>query len=650
MEERYEKTNEMISEFDKEELMTLCRSIDISSLIGPLASHKKQYAKQLKLLGNLDKKSALVQKLLPKTVYDLYIRGDENYKVLLSRSLKSMQVSFEKTISECNSNHLDFNQISNENVNNLILLFEKFNSLADKKIDIDLFVLLLKTCGAPLPAETIVSCKEKIILTQKEIEIKNAVSEEKAKEVRRKEKELSIKYEQQKEQLYNNIFELKNQLNDSREKEAYWEKKSKVYEELVHENENYYVNIILNKYKNELDEKKAAIKKDFDIELTDIDKSCQEEIHRYTEKLNESKELLNRKRDEIIDEIAALESKRDEIKIDITNLEQEITSKESEVAKVDEYIDSYFNQFDTKILEHKIENTLATRYMDFSNPISNCNSKEKDTSTINLVIDKERTVPMGNSYSDYNEDLVDFIHDFSDNLTLFVEEPTEIAANILSALLTQKSVIVPTCMGEKITGALSVLIDLSTPLVIDVNAGKVNPNEIINAINDSDSQIVYIIGLLDNYEDGILDTICRKCTDRCLFYSISDMSKIKMMSRNIYSNAVILDIEKYLTFDENDELITGNYYLHDFAISAEPKDYLCNYKKYFSGLVNTTCLTKKQGLDFSIYSNTYFSLISGETPGSVFKDIIFKASNITNSEDSTTVQAFKKCGIDIQES
>ena len=61
-----------------------------------MKAHPEFYKKYTKSLGRLDKKSALVQKLLPKYAFDLFEKGDEKYIEAISLMAKNLKDNFFK--------------------------------------------------------------------------------------------------------------------------------------------------------------------------------------------------------------------------------------------------------------------------------------------------------------------------------------------------------------------------------------------------------------------------------------------------------------------------------------------------------------------------------------------------------------------------
>ena len=90
---------ELLDLFNEEEINTVCKNADLTLFLVPIKD--KRYTKYAKTLGRLDKKSALVQKLLPGIAFNLFKKGEEPFKAAIATQLDIYREKFGEAISKC---------------------------------------------------------------------------------------------------------------------------------------------------------------------------------------------------------------------------------------------------------------------------------------------------------------------------------------------------------------------------------------------------------------------------------------------------------------------------------------------------------------------------------------------------------------------
>ncbi len=88
---------ELLNLFNEEEINTVCKNADFTLFLIPIKD--KRYIKYAKTLGRLDKKSALVQKLLPGIAFGLYKKGEEPFRAAIATQLDRYRQKFIEAIS-----------------------------------------------------------------------------------------------------------------------------------------------------------------------------------------------------------------------------------------------------------------------------------------------------------------------------------------------------------------------------------------------------------------------------------------------------------------------------------------------------------------------------------------------------------------------
>ena len=204
-------------------------------------------------------------------------------------------------------------------------------------------------------------------------------------------------------------------------------------------------------------------------------------------------------------------------------------------------------------------------------------------------------------------------------------------------------------IGEKVICNLSFLINACMPAVLQVGAGKTNLCEILDAIKRLDSDIIYINGVLDNYDEIAFEIICRECSEKIVCFGIAELSKLKTMSKNVFNHAIVLDVEEYIHFPISENIFIGNQNIFEFSLEYNENLCMSYWKKYFQKLTASGFIGKKLSLDLSRMLQTYYALQSEETLGIIMQDIIFRMCDCEDVKSEELKKILKKCGIDFNE-
>ncbi|HIT90538.1 MAG TPA: hypothetical protein IAC41_08995 [Candidatus Merdenecus merdavium] len=187
-----------------------------------------------------------------------------------------------------------------------------------------------------------------------------------------------------------------------------------------------------------------------------------------------------------------------------------------------------------------------------------------------ILVKEAKSFSKNTEYSEDVKDLQDFASDLSDNIAINFDQSLEITATMLSAMLNDKVIIAQNSILSELAISVSALIDEMTPFVVDLSDGGNLLLDVIKEINESKTRTVVIEGLLDRYDETVFSSICRACDEKYLFFGISQIESLSLLSRSIYNLGIVLDVEPLLRFSSCEAMWVGKY---------DPKAYTILYNE-----------------------------------------------------------------------
>jgi hypothetical protein len=439
---------------------------------------------------------------------------------------------------------------------------------------------------------------------------------------------------------------LTDQINQDRDKQiAVWRQQYKTELEAEKRENIQKIEEAYQQAKREFTEYRQQLETEYEEKKTDLEQKLDNQI-------SEAKKQYGNQMREISQEIDDLSLKRKQINECIELLETKKEELQTVIEHLNSYEDNYFETFDQRIIEHKIDVLLMRKLglldgmeMSHSNSHSGTRDELRGVELDGSIITKAKTISKNMEYSDDIQDLEDFIEDFKDNISLNFDESLEIAAIIMATIINGKNMIVAESVSEFITIALSALVNLSTPLVVDMSAENSNLRNVVEVINSSDSDVVYIKGLLDNYNEMYLTSICKECPDKYIFFGVSSLSNLQLLSKNILNYTVVLDIEDYLHFPDEELMLVADYDIRNLLVCKDIKSCKSIYKKYFKKLFDNRLIGQRSALDYSSILQVYFTIIADEIIGDIMQQGIMEVCNLERCEDAEEI--LRNCGINI---
>lgn len=649
-----DKGNHLIEMLDEADLAIACKYADLDPMIAKLKRHPEYYKKYIVKIngGNLDKKSSVVRKLLPQTILRLYKKNDTGCKEVLEIILQSYKNWFIECLMTSEP-EISLERIALYSSEEMADLYFEIGRYSRNELPLELFLLHLKLQYIELSEDSKKQIAN-IIEHKKQIyEIEKQFEEKKNKEVRQIQKQLSEQFEQEKEKLNHEYRKCQSALYEAKDRVKVLEEMLEDLQKQLDENKESLVEAWQKTFDAESEKKRQVQDQELlkirTEKITQIENECFEKKQTGEKELEEYFLNLRNGREK---DISELDQKIQLFRAEYENMEEETkvlqsrrTELEESVEKIEVYVESYFADFDRKILEKKIDSIIGRK---FSTTFCDKSYDDVQKEMPNYFIGQQKKID-NNTEIAKASDLEDLHTDLKDNLALEFDENCEISSIILATVLNKKALIMCDSVGEKVICNLSFLINACMPAVVQVGAGKTNLSEILDAIKRLDSDIVYINGVLDNYDEIAFEIICRECSEKIICFGIAELTKLKAMSKNILNHAIVLDVEKYMHFPISENIFIGNQNIFEFSLEYNENLCMSYWKKYFQKLTASGFIGKKLSLDLSRMLQTYYALQSGETLGIIMQDIIFRMCDCEDVKAEELKKILKKCGIDFTE-
>lgn len=632
-----EKTDPSILDLmTDEEIQEMCKSADVGLLLAPMKSRPEFYKKYTKRLGRLDKKSQLVQILLPKYAFDLYEKGDEAYKGALTLIARGFKENFSNVLQIKVEPSITIEDVSKFNAVQLGELYKKILSNSVTEISCELFLIFLKLNNIEIDETEKAQLRweiSKAIIIQN---VEEKFEKEKADELKKREKELWIQFDQEKGKL-EKVIKTKSKLLEDAQRQI--DQLSSQVKKLSLEEGNEKQKLIDSWVKEA--EARAFIKKqELELQLDNfhtskkkkIEEDCEYQLRLKNQEIkkliNEIEATTNIKIQDMKFSFQQLLEKKNSLEVIIDELKVDELNRSNKINKLKKIEEEFYKNIEEHALQHRLNSVL------FESNKSTQDLLEKD---MHITI-KNETASYHSQQdfsqeilkSEYIEKIDDFVEDLKDNIALNFSDSAEIAAIILAAILNNKAIIIEDSIADKLVESVSSLIDSHTPIVIEENGASAS--SITSLIKNLDERVMHVMGVLDNFNEATFAKICRECEEKYLFFSISDIKNITMFSKNLHNYAVVLDIENKLEFSESDNILVGSHNIDQYKISFDKKVCRTYFDKFFRSLVTNSLMSKKVSYDFSIMMQTYFYFMKNDGLGEILKNCILQCCNYEDND------------------
>ena len=416
-----DKGKHLIEMLDEADLAIACKYADLDPMIAKLKRHPEYYKKYIVKIngGNLDKKSSVVKKLLPQTILRLYKKNDTGCKEVLEIILQSYKNWFIEGL-RTSEPEISLERIALYSSEEMADLYFKIGRYSRNELSLELFLLHLKLQYIELSEDS----KKQIanIIEQKKqiYEIEKQFEEKKNKEVRQIQKKLSEQFEQEKEKLNHEYRKCKSALYEAKDRVKVLEEKLADLQKQLDENKESLVEAWQKAFDAESEKKRQVQDQELlkirTEKITQIENECFEKKQTGEKELEEYFLNLRNGREKDISELdqeiqlyrAEYASIEEEIKV----LQSKRTELQESVVKIEEYVESYFTDFDRKILEKKIDSIIGTK---FNTTFCNKSNGNVPKETTNYFIGQEKIID-NNTEIVKASNLEDLHTDLKDNL------------------------------------------------------------------------------------------------------------------------------------------------------------------------------------------------------------------------------------------
>lgn len=649
---------ELLDLYNENEISIVCKNADLKFFLMPIK--EKRYAKYAKMLGRLDKRSIVVQKLLPKIAFDLYKKGEKPFRVAVAAQLEEYGEKFIEAISKDTKSEVCIDDTKRYDAISMANLYFVIYDFFAMDISFELFLIILKVQNIIVDENIRPEIEKEIAIIRRSRCIAEKYKKKIFDEFKEQEKKLNAEFENQKQ-------ELRKQINDAREFNRKVQEKlhnteqrlQKCEKMMQDEREKIETEWLLEYekglearkiaedlyWKNAYDEAEARQQKLLSELQTDMKKRKAELEESYQKQLKSCEETLAGKLAGLTSQVTELAGKKELLEIQVYSLEQRQSELSSYIHELENIEEKYFESFEQRIIERKIETTILNK-LGFEKQGNQEDAAVMTVNTSNAIVIPANVLSENAEYGENVNCIEDFLEDFKANISLNFDNETEIAGTILAGVLNGMGIVAVDIVCDYLSNALAALLCLSSPLIINVDSEKESLKELVDIIQTNESQVVYIKGILDNYNEILFTRICELCKGKYLFFSISDLRNLKMMSKAIMGYTIVIDAENELHFMEDDCILIGNHDLTPLIPKVEKKKSQELYKKFFHRLVIKGYMKKPTAIKYSVFLQLYFTFLNGMVLGEVIQKSIICACDFC-FDDENFVDVLNKSGITI---
>ncbi len=649
---------ELLDLFNEDEIRIVCKNTDLNLFLIPIK--EKRYAKYARMLGRLDKRSISVQKLLPKIAFDLFKKDEEPFRAAVATQLERYEKKFIEAISKGTKPKICLDDIRGYDARAMANLFFIIYDFFAEDISFELFLIILKLQDITIDEDLHPDIEKEIAIIRESRCIAEKYKAELLGEFKEQERKLNAEFENQKRELRKQIDNARVSDRKTQEKLHDTEQRLQKYEKMMQDERKRLEAEWLSEYEKEFEARKMADdlrwktaseeaeakhqKLLSDLEI-DVEKRRAELEESYQKQLKSSKENLTGELEELTSQVTELAKKKESLDAQIHSLAQRQSELSSYIHELENIEEKYFESFEQRMIERKIETTILKK-LGFEKQGNQENASVIVASMSNAVVVSASALLENVEHGENVTCIGDFLEDFKTNISLNFDNETDIAGTVLASVLNGMGIVAADKVCDHLSNALAALLCLSSPLVINIDSEKESLKGLLDIINANESQVVCIKGILDNYNEILFTRICEVCRGKYLFFSISDLENLKMMSKAIMKYATVVDAENELHFTEDDCILIGNHDLTPLIPKMERKKSQEIYKNIFHRLVMKGYMKKSTAIEYSNFLQLYFTLIDGTVLGEVVQKSIIRACDFC-LDNENLVDVLNKSGITV---
>ena len=606
---------ELLSE---EELRTIIAHIDIKHLLVPVVQNKNMYSHLVKKLGRMDVKSKVVNKMLPGMVITQVKRNDKNYTEILLSHLQECKNTIEKFFEGDEKR----NTLKHDVPEGYASLYLDYKKDVDESCDLSFFLILLKVVGVELSEnmQTQIAYsveqhnKNEHMIANYEMQIKKLKHEHQC-HIEQMDKDYSkkIKDSQQEIRRLNEVIQGKKDTLEEIWKKETEEKHCKRIKKLEDEYE-LKITELKNKYRDESE----SLERDWHEKKKCITNNIEEELEQVKSEYEIEKKRISGDIQKLGDVSRELAEKKESLKIEIEALEKRNASLQA-------YIDDYFQHFEEHAIQLRLDALLKSRIGKIALELPINESAKLNNNTLS---NKDQFLTYGGTsisngeYIDPTEDFEDMLTDLKDNISVYFDDPYEIAKLVFVALSIHKSMIIDSFSAQKIGDALSALVDEKYITVLDLSDGKYELKEVVKFINDMSEQVILIDGIIDRFDDKSLSSICCGCPEKNIIFSYAEKSTLDMISKSYLKYGIPYYFEGKLSLPSNLSLLTSNQIYQRYLPVIDIQECKQIYKNHLSKLYEDGYLTKSLALEVASFISVYKAIGRGGKTSDLAKETI----------------------------
>ena len=642
----------------EDEISIVCKNADLNFFLIPI--REKRYAKYAKTLGRLDKRSALVRNMLPGIAFKLYKKGEEPFKAAVAAQLEEYRRKSTEAISKAMKSEVSTDDIREYDAREMANLYFIIQDYFAANISFELFLIILKLQDIAVDEDICPNIEKEIDIIGESRHIAEKHKEELRDIFREQENKLYAEFEEQQQKLRKQLDNAKVSNRKIQEKLRDTEQRLQKYESMTQNERRLLEEKWLSEYEMSLETRKAAdnqrwkavseeaeakhqkLLSDFEADAKKRSAELEED---YQKQLKSSKERLTYELTELTAQVAELAEKKKSLDVGIHSLEQRRSELSSYINKLENIEEKYFESFEQRIVERKIETSIFEK-LGFEKHGNQENASVTVVNTSSAVVLPADALSENVEYGEDIDCIEDFFDDYKVNISLNFENETEIAGAVLAAVGNEMGIIATDKACNFLSNALAALLCTSSPLIIHADSEKESLRNLIDIIIASKSPVVCIKGVLDNYNEILFARICEICKGKHLFFSISDLDSLKLMSKAMMKYATVVDAENELYFTKDDCILIGNHDLRSHIPKIERKRSQEIYKKTFNRLVINGYMKKSTAIEYSNLLQLYFTLVDGTVLGEIIQKSIIYACDFCRT-DENLADVLNKSGITV---
>ena len=364
-----------------------------------------------------------------------------------------------------------------------------------------------------------------------------------------------------------------------------------------------------------------------------------------TDRWMESESAL---RKEELDRTQKAVSRRIELEEKADDLEKELQNLRNEVVSQQEELNAFKKEAEeAKVCKEKITTEIKTQLEGFEDDVVQIiktmgivdywDGSKQGGSQNSSPIQSFRIYQTECRIQTYETDpdtVEELYEDLADNLSIWFENPSDIAAFVIACFTNKLGIIVPEAIGSHVAVAYSMMVDGTTPLNVEITQNSDSIFAVADAINGYNKRTIYIQGLIDGFKEPLVGALMRLCPEKDIFFSFGDVKALALMSNALFDKTLFLDAEQMLKIiPDYENGLNKSHQENGVVFDFDTEEVKNIYNRYLKKLYDEHIIRRLHSIQLSYVINAYYVIYPDKMLGGCMRSAVVQMCDLDDASE-----------------